>query len=58
MLRVARFAADCSGVPPKNNLSHHFEKYLHDMDLKLTEETQLPFFISIKPGEIPIFWIF
>ena len=41
MLRVAHFAADCyTGVPPKNNLSHHFDKYLHDMDLKLTEHVR------------------
>ena len=28
------------------------------MDLKLTEQTPFPFFISKKPGEIPIFETF
>ena len=27
-------------LPPENILSHHFEKYLHDMNLKLTEHVR------------------
>ena len=44
-------------LPPENILSRHFEKYLHDMDLKLTEhiKTAFPFFIRKKQGEFAIF---
>ena len=39
--RVSRQSSKVRGwLPPQNILSRHFEKYLHDMDLKLTEHVR------------------
>ena len=46
-------------MPPDNILSGHFEKYVHDMDLKAVEHIIIIIIILIKkPGEIPIFGTF
>ena len=47
-------------LPPENILSCHFEKYLHDMDVKLTEHVRntISLLYKQKPGEILIFGCF
>ena len=49
-------------MPPENILVRHFEKYLHDMDLKPTEHVRntisLLYNLKKKPGEIAIFGSF
>ena len=47
-------------LPPENILSSHFEKYLHDMDLKLTEygRNTISLLYKQKTGKIPIFGTF
>ena len=58
--RVSRQSPRVRGwLPPENILSRHFERYLHDMDnVQNMLGTPFPFFISKKPGEIPIFVTF
>ena len=47
-------------LPPQNNLSRHFQKYLHGMVLKLSEHVRntISLLYKQKPGEIPIFGTF
>ena len=59
--RVSRQRPGVRGwLPPEKKLSRHFEKYLHDMDLKLTEHIRNTVFLLYKekPNEIPIFGTF
>ena len=39
-------------LPPENILSRHFEKYLHDMDLKLTEHVRNTISLLYKQKQV------
>ena len=58
--RVSRQSPRVRGwLPPETILSRHFEKYLHDMDLKLTEHVRNTISLLYKQNtEIPIFGTF
>ena len=47
-------------MPPENILSRHFEKYLHDMDLKLTKHIRntIALLYKQKLDKIPKFGTF